>query len=474
MKIKKISEVEYEIEKEGKMNVPVRIFASEAILNKLKEDNSLQQGINVASLPGILGKSVMMPDAHQGYGFSIGGVAAFDAETGLITPGGIGFDINCGVRLLTTNLTKEEVEPKIKEILEALFKHVPSGVGSESKLKLSKEELDDVLNRGCEWTKEKGYATAEDLDFCEENGRMKDADAKEVSKKAKQRGTEQLGTLGAGNHFLEIQYVDNIFDEKTSKVFGIEKKNQICVMIHCGSRGLGHQVCSDFLREMEDAYPDVIEKLPEKDLIYAPANSELAKRYYKAMCASANFAWANRQLIAYHVRLAFKEIFPNSVLKPVYDVAHNIAKKETHTIDGKKRLVYLHRKGATRAFGAGNEELPEKYKKFGQPVLIPGSMGTSSYVLLGNNKSMEESFGSTAHGSGRVMSRHAALASFRGEDVKKDLEKNHIYIKSASLKGIAEEAPQVYKNVDEVVDVSDKAGIASTVVRLKPLGVIKG
>lgn len=474
MKIKKISEVEYEIEKEGNMNVPVRIFADENILNKLKEDNSLQQGINMACLPGILEKAIMMPDAHQGYGFPIGGVAAFDAETGIISPGGVGFDQNCGVRLLTTNLTKEEVEPKIKEILEALFKHVPSGVGSESKLKLSREELDDVLNRGCEWTKEKGFATDDDIDLCEENGRMKEADAKEVSKKAKQRGTEQLGTLGAGNHFLEVQYVDNIFDEKTAKIFGITKKNQICVMIHCGSRGLGHQVCSDFLREMEEAYPAVIEKLPEKDLIYAPASSEIAKRYYKAMCASANFAWANRQLIAYHVRLAFKEIFPDSVLKPVYDVAHNIAKKETHIIDGKKRLVYLHRKGATRAFGSGNLEIPEKYRKIGQPVLIPGSMGTASYVLLGNNKSMEESFGSTAHGSGRVMSRHAALSLFRGEDVKKELEKNHIYIKSASWKGIAEEAPQVYKNVDEVVEVSDKAGIASTVVRLKPLGVIKG
>lgn len=474
MKIHKINEVTYEIEKEGNMNVPVIVFANEHILEKLKQDNSLQQGINVACLPGILGKSIMMPDAHQGYGFSIGGVAAFNVSDGLITPGGIGFDINCGVRLLTTNLTKDQVTPKIKEILEALFKHIPCGVGSGSKLKLSPIELDDVLNRGMQWCFEKGYATKEDLDLCEENGYMKEADAKEISQKAKSRGKDQLGTLGAGNHFLEVQYASEIFDKKTASIFGIKDLNQVCVMIHCGSRGLGHQVCSDFLREMEEAYPDVMEKLPEKDLIYAPAQSDIAKRYYKAMCAAANFAWANRQVITFEVRKAFKEIFPNAELLPVYDVAHNIAKKEEHLINNEKHLVYLHRKGATRAFGPGRKEIPNLYQKTGQPVIIPGSMGTASFVLVGSETAMKESFGSTAHGAGRVMSRHAAIEQFRGEDVKRDLEKNNIAIKSASWKGISEEAPQVYKDIDEVVAVSNKAGIGNLVVKLKPIGVIKG
>lgn len=476
MKLKKLNNYSYEIEKENNMNVPVRIFASDKLMEKMQKDHSLQQGINVASsLPGVYTKSLMMPDAHQGYGFSIGGVAAIDAEKGCITPGGIGFDINCGVRLLTTNLTKEEVQPKIKELLDSLFKHVPSGVGSESKIRLSNEQLDAVLNKGATWAVENGYGNKDDLEHAEEQGSMKTANANNVSNKAKSRGRKQLGTLGAGNHFLEIQIVDEIYDKDIAKIFGITKKGQITVMIHCGSRGLGHQVCSDYLRSMEDAYPDIMAKLPEKDLIYAPAGSKLANEYFAAMSASANYAWANRHIIGHYVKESFKEIFGDKAeLKTIYDVAHNIAKLEEHEIDGKMKKVYVHRKGATRAFGPGQKDLPDDYKEIGQPIILPGSMGTASYVLVGTDVAMKETFGSTAHGAGREMSRHEAINSFKGEKVKADLEKKNIFIKSASLKGIAEEAPGAYKDVDEVVKVSHESGIGKLVAKVIPFGVIKG
>ncbi len=473
IKIKKIQEYVYEVEKQGKMRVPVRIFASEKILEKLKEDKSLEQGMNVATLPGILGASLMMPDAHQGYGCPVGGVAAFDAENGLISPGVIGFDVNCGVRLLRTNLMKEDVEVKIKELLELLFKKVPSGVGEGSKIKLTKQELDEVLTIGAKWALEKGLALEEDLEYSEENGTMPGADPKEVSNKAKERGKDQLGTLGAGNHFLEIQYVDQIYHEDAAEAMKL-KKGQIVVMIHCGSRGLGHQVCSDFIRIMEEENPKLADSLVDRNLIYAPAESEVSKRYFKAMCAAANFAWCNRQIIAHNVREAFKEIFPKSKVEQIYDIAHNIAKLEEHKVDGEMKKVYLHRKGATRAFPPGSLVIPKKYRKFGQPIMIPGSMGTASYVLVGSEKAMELSFGSTAHGAGRVMSRNKAKELFRGEKVKADLEKQNIYIKAASWKGISEEAPLVYKDVDEVVKISDKVGIGKAVARFKPLGVVKG
>lgn len=474
MKIKKVNSYSYEIAKEGDMKVPLRVFASEKLFEKLKEDNSLQQGINVAGLPGIQGKSLMMPDAHYGYGFSIGGVAAFDSETGIISPGGIGFDINCGVRVLSTPLKKDEVEPKIKELLENMFKSVPSGVGSESKIRLDDDQLFSVLESGAHWAEKNGFGTKEDLAHCESTGKLPSADPTKVSARAKKRGRKQLGTLGAGNHFLEVQVVEKIFDKEVADIFGISFEGQILVMIHTGSRGLGHQVCSDYLRQMEDTYPDIVAKLPEKDLIYAPIQSQLAKDYFGAMSAAANYAWANRHIIGHYVRKAFKDTFKTKDLKTIYDVAHNIAKLEEHEIDGKMKKVYVHRKGATRAFPPGSEEIPEDYKKVGQPILIPGSMGTASYILVGTQKAMSESFGSTAHGAGRMLSRFAAKKQFDGETIRKDLEKKGIFIRAASVKGVVEEAPAAYKDVDEVVKVSDDAGIGKLVVKLRPLGVVKG
>jgi tRNA-splicing ligase RtcB len=474
--LKKISDNEWEIPKSGKMNVPVRIFASEKLLTLIENDDSLHQGINVACLPNIQKYSYMMPDAHQGYGMSVGGVAAFPLEDGIISPGMTGFDINCGVRLLATSLTKKEVEPKIKELLDELFKNVPSGVGRDSQIRLQREELDRVLKDGANWAVENNYAFPEDLEVTESNGCLEQADPSFVSNNAKERGKNQLGTLGAGNHFLEVQYVDEILNKKAAEVMGITQKGQICVMIHCGSRGLGHQVCSDYLRKFEDAFPDIANSLPDRDLIYAPADTKLAKEYFGAMCASANFAWTNRQVIAHGVRKAFKTVFdtkPKEITQ-VYDVAHNIIKKEKYKIDNKEKELYIHRKGATRAFGPNNPEICKKYQEIGQPILIPGSMGTASFVLIGTKTSNEKSFASTAHGAGRVMSRHEANRRYTGEGTKKELEAQHIFVKAASWKGISEEAPGAYKDVDEVVQVSHDAGIGDIVVRLKPLGVVKG
>jgi tRNA-splicing ligase RtcB (3'-phosphate/5'-hydroxy nucleic acid ligase) len=472
-RIQKIDEYIYFIPKHGNMLVPAEIIMSESLFEGLEED-AIQQIINVASLPGIYQKSLAMPDCHKGYGFTIGGVAAIDKDNGCISPGGIGFDINCGVRLLSTNLSYDEIHPKINELLDLLFKNVPCGVGKDSSLKLSDKDLDEVLKKGSGWAFEKGYGSEDDLIYCEELGCMKDADAKFVSSKAKARGRNQLGTLGSGNHFLEIQIVDEIFDEKAAEIFGIYKKGQVMVMIHSGSRGLGHQVCSDYLRKMEDAYPEVISKLPEKDLIYAPSGSSLANSYFSAMCASANFAWANRHIIADKVRKSFSELFSNVKINLVYDVAHNIAKVEDHIIDGVKRTCFVHRKGATRAFGPGHKEIPEKYRKIGQPIILPGSMGTFSYLLSGTKKAEEETFASTAHGAGRVMSRIAAVKQFRADSVKKDLNNKDIQIKAASFKGISEEAPEVYKDIEEVVKVSKGSGIGNVVAKFKPIGVIKG
>ena len=471
---KKLNDYSYLVEKQGAMNVPVKIFANEKLMEKILKDRCICQGVHVATLPGIKGESLMMPDAHQGYGFSIGGVAAIDAENGVISPGGVGFDINCGVRLLETNLTKDQVKPKIKEILETMFKYVPPGVGKKSNVRVSHDDFKNVLTNGAEWAVKNGYGNQEDLDNCEEHGKMPGADSNKVSDKAKKRGIGQLGTLGAGNHFLEVQYVAKIHDAETAKVFGIREEGQVVVMIHCGSRGLGHQVCSDYLRKMEDTFPEIFEKLPEKDLAYAPVKSQVAKDYYAGMCASANFAWANRHIIGHQVRKSFNEIFENAELHTVYDVCHNIAKLETHNIDGEDCKVYVHRKGATRAFGPGRKELPEKYQATGQPIMLPGSMGTSSYILVGTEEAMKTSFGSTAHGAGRVMSRFSARKQWRGEEVKDNLKEQGITVKAASWKGISEEAPLAYKDVDEVVDVSHKAGIGKIVAQLKPIGVVKG
>lgn len=465
----------YEVAPFGEMNVPLRIYISEEMLEKVQQDQSILQGLNTTKLPGIQKQALMMPDAHQGYGFPIGGVAAFDAESGVISPGGIGYDINCGVRLLASNLSKLEIQEKMDDLMESLYKNVHTGVGSKSAISLSEKELEEVLIQGLNWAKTKGYATEHDLAHVEENGKMTGADPSKVSKKAKERGKEQVGTLGAGNHFLEVQLVDQIFDEKIAKIFGITHLGQICVMIHSGSRGLGHQVCTDFLRRMEDEQPEIVQSLPERELIYAPIQSPIAQDYIKAMHSAANFGFCNRQLMVHFTRKAFLEVFGNKAqLKTVYDVVHNMAKLERHQIHGKEKEVWVHRKGATRAFGPGHQEIPEDYRSYGQPVLIPGSMGTASYVLVGTQKAMNETFGSTPHGAGRQMSRHAANQKWRGETVRNELANQGIIVKSKSWKGVSEEAPGAYKDVDEVVQVADKVGFGKMVARLKPVGVLKG
>ncbi len=381
---------------------------------------------------------------------------------------------NCGVRLLTTNLTKEEIEPKIEELLDKLFDKVPPGMGKRSAINLTDQELDDILTQGPMWAVSRGIGKKQDVEKCESLGILKQADPSKVSDKAKKRGKRSIATLGGGNHFLEIQFVDEIFDEEKANAFGITKEGQAVVLIHTGSRGLGHQVCSDYLRKIEEEYKDIVEGLPEKNLAYAPADSNLAKDYFAAMCAAANFAWTNRHMIGHQTREAFKEVFSHAKLDTVYDVAHNIAKREIHEVNGEKVDVYVHRKGATRAFGPGNKEIPEEYRKVGQPVFIPGSMGTCSYVLAGSNKGMTETFGSTAHGAGRLLSRFKANKTWSGKQIQAELKKRGITVKAASSRGISEEAPGAYKDVEEVVKVSDEVGIATIVCRLKPIGVVKG
>ncbi|GBE20175.1 MAG TPA: RtcB family protein [Candidatus Pacearchaeota archaeon] len=469
MEIKKISDNIYEMPKSGKMNVPAKIFVSENMIKNIKGDKALQQIKNVAMMPGILKASMVMPDAHQGYGFPIGGVAAFDIEKGVISPGGVGYDINCSVRLLRTNLTLKDIKNK-KEIIHSLFRSIPSGVGRGDKLILNKQELNGVLKEGAQWAVKKGYGVKEDYLHTEEEGKLNGANPDNVSERAKKRGLPQLGSLGAGNHFLEIQVVDEIYDEKIAREFGLEK-GQITIMIHCGSRGLGHQVASDYIRLMEMEY-----KWPEQDreLVNAPINSKLGKEYFSAMACAANFAFANKQLITHWIREDLKHYFPKLKAEVVYDVCHNIAKFEKHTIDGKEKQVLIMRKGATRSFGEGREEIPKAYRKVGQPVIIPGSMGTASYVLVGTKKAEEISFSSTCHGAGRVESRTSAKKQRTGEEVKKDLSKKGIEVESGSMRGLSEEAPEAYKDIDEVIKVVDEVGIGKKVARLKPIAVMKG
>ena len=469
-KLKKISENIYELPKEGKMLVPGRFFLSEKLFDAIEED-AIKQVVNVATLQGIQKYSIGLSDIHIGYGFPIGGVAAFDVDKGVISPGGVGYDINCSVRLLKTNLKKKDILAKQKEVVEMLFKKIPSGVGRGSNFQIDYKELDKLLEGGAKYIVEKGFGIKEDYLHTEEEGCMKDADAGKVSQRAKKRGIGQVGTLGAGNHFLEVQFVEDIFDKDTAKVFGLEK-DMVTIMIHCGSRGLGHQVASDYIKLMENEYG--FENLPDRELINAPIKSKLGKEYYGAMCSAVNFAFANKQLITHWIREELKNIFPKIKIDVLYDVCHNIAKFEEHFVDGKKKIVCVHRKGATRSFGPGRKEIPDAYRKIGQPVLIPGSMGTSSYVLVGTKKAEELTWGSTVHGAGRVLSRSNALRNINGESVKKELQKKGIEIKSGSIKSLAEEAPQVYKDIDEVVNVVDELGISKKVARLKPLTVIKG
>lgn len=474
VEIKKLSEYVWEIPKTGRMTVPVRIFASASMLEKLKEDQSIQQALNMASLPGIYKHAVVMPDAHQGYGFPIGTVIAADPENGIIAPGSVGFDISCGVRLLVSNLSRNEVLPNMQKLVDALFRNVPAGVGSKGEIKVAGEEMDEVLGKGLQWALKKGFATKGDLDRVEENGCLKTANPDKVSKEAKERGKNQCGTLGSGNHFIEVQSVEKIFDKDVAEKFGLTHEGQVCVMIHSGSRGLGHQVCTDYLKIFENDFPDVVAKLPDRELIYAPVKSRQAQDYLGAMSAAGNFAFCNRQLMAHLARQGFKEVFAKAELKTVYEVCHNICKLETHKINGENKPVWVHRKGATRAYGPGHKEVPEALREVGQPVLLPGSMGTSSYVLVGTDKAMDETFGSSAHGSGRVMSRSKAMKLFRGEQLKRDLEKQQIFVKGHSWKGLAEEAPLSYKNPDEVVAVTHSAGIGQIVAKLRPMGVVKG
>jgi len=471
MKIKKISENVYEIPKEGKMLVPGIIYASEKLLESIKQDKSLEQVKNVAHLPGIIRASIALADAHQGYGFPIGGVAAFDLDKGIISPGGVGYDINCSVRLLKTNLTKKDILKKQKIVVEQLYRKIPSGVGRGSKFQITKDEFKKILQGGAQYMVKKGYGIKEDYLHTEEEGCMKEANPEKVSERAISRGIGQLGTLGAGNHFLEVQYVDEIFDEKTANILGL-KKDQVTIMVHCGSRGFGHQVASDYIKKMENEYG--FKDLPDRELINAPVKSQLGKDYMGAMAAAVNFAFANKQLITHWVREEMKYIFPNVKVDTIYDVCHNIAKFEEHTIDGKKKIVCVHRKGATRSFGPGRKEIPETYRKIGQPVLIPGSMGTASYLLIGTKKSEELTFGSCVHGAGRVKSRSSALKTLRGEEIKKELGKKEIEIKAGSWKSLAEEAPEAYKDIEEVVRVVDELGISKKVARLKPMAVVKG
>jgi len=456
------------------MQTDALIYADAHLLEQILGDLSIEQAMNVACLPGIIGRSLAMPDIHQGYGFPIGGVAATDIQRGVISPGGVGFDINCGVRLLASTIDREEVTPKLRELVNQLFRDVPSGTGSEGTIPCSFKDLDDVLERGAAWVVEHGYGEPADLEFCEEAGAMPGADARKVSDRAKQRGRTQIGTLGSGNHFLEVQYVEKILEPEIAEAFGL-RVNQVVVLIHCGSRGLGHQVCTDFLKVMNEAMPRYSISLPDRQLACVPLRSQEAKNYLAAMAAAANFAWANRQAITHFTRGAFRRIFGKGVqLRLVYDVAHNMAKREHHRVGESDREVVVHRKGATRSFPAGSPGLPAAYKDAGQPVLIPGSMGTASWVLVGTARAMEETFGTVCHGAGRAMSRTAAK---RGRDARvetKKLEDQGIILRAETRDGILEEIPEAYKDVDEVVDVVHNAGLARKVARLRPMGVIKG
>jgi len=460
------------------MKVPGLIYASQEMLESIREEQALEQVANVAFLPGIVGYSFAMPDIHWGYGFPIGGVAAMDIKDGVISPGGVGYDINCGVRLLRTSLSEAEVRPRINELINALFLNVPSGLGSEGKIKVSQKEMNQLMVEGARWAVKRGLGSEEDLDATEEGGCLGGADPIKISDKAVKRGMPQAGTLGSGNHFLEIQVVKEIFDSHIASIMGITEIGQILVLIHTGSRGFGHQVCTDHLRVMEGAVSKYGIKLPDRQLACAPIESSEGQDYLAAMACAANYAWANRQCIAHWVRESFSKIFGKSPeklgMRQVYDVCHNIAKIEEHIVDGRKLRVCVHRKGATRAFPAGHKDTPTRYKEIGQPVLVPGDMGRCSFVAVGTQEAMSESFGSTCHGAGRALSRGAARRSMQGRDVARELENRGITIKAGNIPSLAEEASQAYKDITEVIEVVHQAGISRKVAMAIPMGVIKG
>lgn len=473
--LKKISNWIWEIPKSFRedMRVPARFYMSEKMMDLAFKDRSLGQLVNVATLPGIVNYSIAMPDMHEGYGFPIGGVAATRVSDGVISPGGIGYDQNCGVRLLKSSYTASEIKNRLDKVATEIQKEVPSGLGRGRKIKLSLNQINTILDEGIPKLVERGYGDQEDIENCESGGRLEAADASAVSERAKRRGANQVGTLGSGNHFCEIQKVETIFDEKIASAFGLFQ-NQVVVMIHTGSRGLGHQNCTDYLRDMVPAMKKYKVKLPDRELASVPFNSEEGQRFFRAMSAGANFAWANRHMISVYVRKAWQEVFgKEDNLKLLYDVAHNIAKIEEYTIDGQKTKLCVHRKGATRAFPPGNKEIPAKYSESGQPVMVPGSMGTASYVLAGTEKS-REAFYTVCHGAGRTMSRREAVRRISGKELINQLNRQGIIVKCWSSRGIAEEAPMAYKDIDNVVEVVHEAGLSSKVAKLIPLAVVKG
>lgn len=477
-RLKRIDEnrLEVPIDYKSGMNVKGIIYVDKTLEVDL-EAESIEQVANVATLPGIVGASMAMPDIHTGYGFPIGGVAAFDIKEGIISPGGVGYDINCGVRLVRSNLKKNEVMPRLKELVTALYNEIPSGVGSKGKIRLTSEDEGKLLLKGAVWAVENGYGEASDLQRTESGGCLEGAEPSLISQKAYERGKSQQGTLGSGNHFLEVQYVDEIYDEAAANSLGIYE-DQITVMIHSGSRGFGHQVCTDFLEVMSKASKKYGIELPDKELACAPFNSPEGQDYFASMKASANYAWANRQCLMYWTREVFMSLFKASPrglgMSLIYDVAHNIAKVEDHIVNGKKQKLIVHRKGSTRAFAPGHPELPDIYKNLGQPILIPGDMGRASFVLLGTQKAMDETFGSTCHGAGRVMSRHQAIKKAKGRAIWREMEDRGIIVRSAGRETLAEEMSEAYKDISNVVEIVHNAGISKKVARLRPLGVIKG
>jgi len=477
IELRKIDKYRWEVPKTGEMRVPGIIYASEQMLKGEKQNEPLKQVANVATLPGILKASMAMPDMHWGYGFPIGGVAAFDWETGIISPGGVGYDINCGVRLATTALVEKEVRPKLKDLVNAFYQNIPSGVGSTGSIKLSVKEEKKVLKQGSRWAVSQGYGNDMDIEHTEDSGCMPNADPGVISDRALERGRKQLGTLGSGNHFVEVGVVEAVYDQKAANVFGLFE-GQVTLMLHTGSRGLGYQICDDFLAFMTKHVNKLGFNLPDRQLSCAMIQSEQGMRYYNAMACGANYAWANRQILLHRSRDVFSKVFgigPRDLqMDLVYDVCHNIAKKEEHVIDGKKRFVCVHRKGATRSFPPGHPAVCDDYRDVGQPILIPGDMGTASYILAGTQKAMEETFGSTCHGAGRVMSRKAAKKASKGRAIQRELEDKGIFVRWTGRSTLAEEMPDAYKDISQVVEVVHGAGISKKVAKLRPIAVVKG
>jgi tRNA-splicing ligase RtcB len=475
--LEQIDEFRWKLPKTGSMRVPGIIYTQSAMLRGIEKEEALKQVANVATLPGIVKASLAMPDIHWGYGFPIGGVAAFDWETGIISPGGVGYDINCGVRLAATDLTEQNIRDRIQDLADALYRHIPSGVGSTGPIKLTVKEEKRLLVKGSRWAVEHGYGEESDVGHTEDEGCMSNADPETVSDRALERGLRQLGTLGSGNHFLEVGFVEKIFNPEAASVFGLAE-GQATLMLHSGSRGLGYQICDDFLARMNRNMYEIDPGIPDRQLACARIQSEEGRQYYNAMACAANYAWANRQILLHRTREVFERVFsigPKALnMRLIYDVCHNIAKKETHCIDGKQQTVCVHRKGATRSFGPGHPDVCIDYRLTGQPILIPGDMGTASYVMVGTAKAMEETFGSTSHGAGRILSRKAAVKASKGRSIYRELEDRGILVRWTGRSTLAEEMPDAYKDISQVINVVHGAGISLKVARLKPIIVIKG